>query len=291
MIFVKQYLQIQLNDIVAVRLGGRWYRGKLTSSHRTECSVDLVDYGRSEVVLKNDVLPIPESMLLFPALFVKLIIREEFFDMTRARSVIENLLVGNCVEIDVDEKGEYDYLGKFSKTLSEQITKKLEQELKPYTGMDPFNNVPNSRKVTPRNSISADSALGKSTVGPSLPELDPNETYDLDFGAFGENQEFSVIIKSRKKIYSELQSRLNAFCNLTEPIENLQNLTALYAVKLPWGEWVRATIVETLTSSDAEMELIDNSAQLRRCHLDQIVELTRFLFSKFSSKFIFPQVF
>ena len=267
--------ELKLNDIVAVRLGGKWYRGKVLGCQRTECAIELVDYGRREMVLKEDLAPIPESMMLFPALFVRLTVREEFFDMTRARSVVENIIMGKWIEVEIQGRGEFDYLAKFTPALSEQISRKLEEEQKPYTGMDPFNNSPHKRH-TPRNSISShDSAIGRScsTIGPSPPELSQLELYEVEFGAYCDNGEFSVILSGKRDLYAELQTKLNRFCTAQKSISNLQHLTALYAVKLPRGEWVRATIVECLTQSDAEMELTDFSGQLRRCHLDQIVEL------------------
>ena len=140
--------------------------------------------------------------------------------------------------------------------------------------MDPFNNAGNKR-VTPRCSVSSEPPVSKNApfVGPSIPELLECTQYPVEFGAFCENLEFSVILKDRNNIYKALQDDLNAFCAKKEPITDLHNLNALYAVKLPRGEWVRAVIVECLTSSDAEMELIDFSSQLRRCHLDQIVQI------------------
>ena len=141
--------------------------------------------------------------------------------------------------------------------------------------MDPFNNAGN-KLLTPRSSVSAESTSPvKSSpfMGPSVPLLIESTQYPVEFGAYCENLEFSLILKDRTQIYKTLQADLNNFCSKKEPISDLHDLSGLYAVKLPRGEWVRATIVECLTSSDAEMELLDFSSQLRRCHLDQIVKI------------------
>ena len=101
--------------IIAVKMAGKWHRSIVRKVQSFEVEVYLVDYGRIEIISIKDVSIMPEAMLLFPALFVEILVSEEFFDMKSAKSVLEFFAVGKSIEISFRGSSNYerDYFGPF----------------------------------------------------------------------------------------------------------------------------------------------------------------------------------
>ena len=275
---------VKVNDVVAVRLGVQWYRALIIGFQRNETAVELVDVGRREMVRKDELRPIPESLLLFPRLAIKVVVARNFLELTRARTVVESLVLGAKTEVTVESRGkEGEFYATFGAKLSDAIDAKLEEERKPYTGMDPFNTKPRRNSKTQRGSSSSNdsgngsqrSAGGSGTFRVPLPSVIAGESsrFEVEFESYGEGAEFCLVLTQQKPTHADLQRALDAYCARAQCVEDLRNVSALYAVKLPRGEWVRATIVECLTAADAEMELIDRAGQFRRCNIEHIVQL------------------
>ena len=98
--------------------------------------------------------------------------------------------------------------------------------------------------------------------------------YDIRYGRYISSNEITIIISEELDSFQKFEEKLQKFCKNEKNVEKIKSENQLYAVKLPTNKWVRAIVNEKLTTKDAEMELIDQ-AQLRRCHIDQIVELSR----------------
>ena len=108
------------------------------------------------MVRKDELRPIPESLLLFPRLAIKVVVTRNFLELTRARTVVESLVLGAKTEVTVESRGkEGEFYATFGARLSDAIDAKLEEERKPYTGMDPFNTKPRRNSKTQRGSSSS----------------------------------------------------------------------------------------------------------------------------------------
>ena len=284
-----------VGQITAVKMGVKWFRAKITEKLRSEFFVELIDYGRIDAVRKENMAKLPDSAFLFPALHVKILVENNFCaKVANFRSILENIILGKKVGFEIiRNESETTWHGDFENSWNEKIREKFGLEktfADPYVDMDPFNapfknHSPNGQingpqKRSPLNSTGDSGILKESEKelsGDGIPVLYPilaGKRYDIRYGRYISSNEITIIISEELENFQKFEEKLQKFCKNEENVEKIKSENQLYAVKLPTNKWVRAIVNEKLTTKDAEMELIDQ-AQLRRCHIDQIVELSR----------------
>ena len=287
--------EFHAGQITAVKMGVKWFRAKITEKLRSEFFVELIDYGRVDAVRKENMAKLPDSAFLFPALHVKILVENNFCSkVANFRSILENIILGKKVGFEIiRNESETTWHGVFENSWNEKIREKFGIEKTfsdPYVDMDPFNaplknHSPNGQtndpqKRSPLNSTGDSGILKESEKdlsGAGIPVLYPilaGKRYDIRYGRYISSTEITIIISEELENFQKFEDKLQKFCKNEKNIEKIRSENQLYAVKLPTNKWVRAIVNEKLTTKDAEMELIDQ-AQLRRCHIDQIVELSR----------------
>ena len=300
--------EFQVGQICAVRMGAKWFRAKIMENFRSEFFVELIDYGRVDSVRKENMAKLPDSAFLFPALHVKILIEDDFGEKSQHfRNEVENMIIGRKVAFEITQHDSgITWRGRFENIWREKIEEKFGVEAvvkDPYVDMDPFSiqkplqpsktlspNGPTKR--SPHNSTGDSGILRgdeKDISTGDLPELFPikaGKRHDIRYGRYLSSVEISVIITDESEKFEIFEEKIQQFCQNGQCVEKIKSLDQLYAVKLPTNKWVRAIVNEKLTAKDAEMELIDK-AQLRRCHVDQIVELPRYEISTYCLKLFF----
>ena len=259
--------------------------------------VQLIDYGKSDIIPEARVQTLPDSVIHFPILAFRLQLRymqplNELSTNESLRRKIIDLLLASPIELRVIEReaGQLHHVKINSESVLEgQIAKFIAECKHELNDSGRGGSIASDKMAAMSNGTLQH---GNAKVAEFVYEL--NTKYGITIESAIDAHHVYLSVTNKTGEYQSLQvcllfdeipfyllilkERLNAHCENVPTISTFANhatpSATIYGFKMPRGNWTRARICELLTSTDAEMELLDQNFITRRVHIDQLVELT-----------------